>query len=257
MNHEQLKNLLDEYKDGKIEIDKALAEITRLSFMDMGFAKIDFHRRFRKGFPEVVYCESKTTEQVVMILKAIDKQGQNILATRVQKNQIEALRAELDGLTVNEQAKIVYKINEPIEKKPGMILVLCAGTSDIPVAEEAAVTAEVMGNEVTRGYDVGVAGIHRLFSYHEQLTTASVVIVVAGMEGALASVVGGMTPAPIVAVPASVGYGASFKGLTALLSMLNSCSAGVAVVNIDNGFGAGFYASLINSVPLKKSQSGI
>jgi len=255
MNQEFLKNLLEKIKNGQIDIATALEEIKKISFLDLGFAKIDFHRRFRKGFPEVVYCENKTIEQVVKIIQEIDNHKQNILATRLKKEQTEILLQEIPDLQYREIARIAFKINEPIEKSGGEILVLCAGTSDIPVAEEAAITAEVMGNKVERGYDVGVAGIHRLFKYQDLLGRARVVIVVAGMEGALASVVGGLTPAPIVAVPTSVGYGASFGGLSALLSMLNSCSAGVAVMNIDNGFGAGYFASLINSIPYHNNKS--
>ncbi len=247
MNLDSLKNLLEDLKDNKTSVEDVINEIKKLSFTDLGFAKIDFHRRFRKGFPEVVYCENKTIEQIEKILSLIDKNGQNILATRLKNEQTVHLKNAMPSLKFNEIARVAYKINEPVENKGGEILVLCAGTSDIPVAEEAAITAEVMGNTVKRGYDVGVAGIHRLFKYQDDLVKARVIIVTAGMEGALASVVGGLTAAPIVAVPTSVGYGASFNGLSALLTMLNSCSAGISVVNIDNGFGAGFFASLINN----------
>lgn len=253
MNHDKIKSLLQNIKDQKTSIEQGIEEIKKMSFLDLGFAKIDFHRRFRKGFPEVIYCQNKTKEQVLKIIKEIDKNGQNILATRLQNDQIALLNKKMKGLIINETARVAYKINEPMKKRRGDVLILCAGTSDIPIAEEAAVTAEVMGANVKRGYDVGVAGIHRLFKYQDELANANVVIVVAGMEGALASVVGGLTPAPIIAVPTSVGYGASFNGLSALLTMLNSCSAGVAVVNIDNGFGAGFFASLINR-PVEKEK---
>jgi hypothetical protein len=211
----------------------------------LGFAKLDHHRHLRRGFPEVVFCESKTTEQVVAIVAAMVKRECNVLATRVSVETAEAVRAVFKKAVYNEAGRTLTILTHPIGRRKGDVALISAGTSDIPVAEEAAVTLEMMGRRVNRIYDVGVAGIHRLFDRASDLSKCDAIIVVAGMEGALASVVGGLVECPVVAVPTSVGYGASFGGLAALLGMLNSCSPGVAVVNIDNGFGAGYFAGVI------------
>ncbi|MDP2725867.1 MAG: nickel pincer cofactor biosynthesis protein LarB [Syntrophales bacterium] len=227
-------------------MDDGVAELKKLPFDDMGFAKIDSHRELRRGFPEVVYCAGKTTEQIAAIVRNLaGKADHNILATRAGREVYEAVAAAVTGAEYHDIARLVI-IRRGNQEKRGCIVVLSAGTSDMPVAEEAALTAEAMGNRVERIYDAGVAGIHRLFHHQDQLMAARVLIVVAGMEGALPSVVGGLVDKPVIAVPTSVGYGASFGGLAALLAMLNSCSCGVSVVNIDNGFGAGYQAGLIN-----------
>jgi NCAIR mutase (PurE)-related protein len=246
---DRLKALLESVKSGEIDIEGAMGRLEGLPFEDLGFAHVDHHRALRKGFPEVIFCPGKTVDQVVAIANRLVEHG-SLLATRVSPDQAAALQNSIPGSVHNEIGRTVtYKhldTQNPTSK--GRILVLSAGTSDLHVAEEAATTADIMGNEVERVFDVGVAGIHRLLAYRERLAEASVLIVVAGMEGALPSVVGGMVDAPVIAVPTSVGYGASFGGLAALLGMLNTCSAGVTVVNIDNGFGAGYAASLINRV---------
>lgn len=226
--------------------EEAMAKLSRLSCTDLGFACLDNSRSLRQGFPEVVYCEGKTENQVVGIMKVLAGQNVNVLGTRADKVKYEAVRAVLPQAQYDELSRLIILEQDPLPKDLAhKIAVVTAGTSDLPVAEEAAKTAEIMGNEVLRIYDVGVAGIHRLLNRLEDIRSARVVIVIAGMEGALASVVGGLVAAPVLAVPTSVGYGANFKGLSALLGMLNSCS-GVAVVNIDNGFGAGRLASIIN-----------
>jgi hypothetical protein len=214
-------------------------------FCDLGFAKVDIDRRRRRGFPEVIYCPGKTKEQIREIARKLIANKQDLLLTRLDKTTFNYLKKSFPRLKYNLPAKLGYSV---FAKKPlkGMALVVSAGTGDIPVAEEAATTLEVMGNRVLKLYDVGVAGVHRLMNNMEQLKKAKVIIVVAGMEGALASLVSGLVSSPVIAVPTSCGYGASFAGLSALLSMLSSCSPGVAVVNIDNGFGAGYFASLIN-----------
>lgn len=247
MNIDSIEKLLHQVKEGSIEVDEALTELKKLPFEDIGYAKVDHHRSLRKGFPEVIYCEGKIVEQVVGIAeKLLAHEHANLLATRASKEVYLALKNIHNHVQYFEQARIVLIENEKMKQNEGMILVITAGTSDISVAEEAAVTAMAMGNKVERLYDVGVAGIHRLLAYTELIMKAKVVIIVAGMEGALPSVVGGLVDKPIIAVPTSVGYGASFNGLAALLAMLNSCSSGIGVVNIDNGFGAGYLASLIN-----------
>jgi hypothetical protein len=216
------------------------------NYEDLGFAKVDIHRHLRKGFPEVIYCEGKTTEQVVKIAKRIWEHGHDVLATRADRKAFVAIRKTLKRAKYYETARVVT-----VQRKPprlagaGSIAIVTAGTADLPVAEEAAVTAEFLGNKVERLYDVGVAGIHRLLKNMDKIQKAKVIIVVAGMEGALPSVIGGLVDKPIIAVPTSVGYGASFKGLSALLTMMNSCAPGVAVVNIDNGFGAAVMAHYI------------
>ena len=247
MHVDRIRRLLESVKSGDLEVGSALDQLKELPFEDLGFANVDHHRSLRAGFPEVIYCEGKTAEQVAVIAGKIIEKGNNLLATRASREVFEKVREILPDADYYEQARIVAKkggeINCPTH---GFVAVVTAGTSDIPVAEEAAVTAEMMGNTVERIFDVGVAGLHRLLARRVQLSKAAVIIVVAGMEGALASVVGGLVDKPIIAVPTSIGYGASFNGLAALLTMLNSCASGVTVVNIDNGFGAGYAATLIN-----------
>ncbi|HHX51041.1 MAG TPA: nickel pincer cofactor biosynthesis protein LarB [Clostridia bacterium] len=248
MNESNLRDLLTRIQKGEITVQAGLGSLKNLFFTDLGFAKIDHHRELRKGFPEVIFCSGKTREQIVAIIeKMLEKEEKNLLATRATPEIFQAARALVPGAEYHEVPRLIV-IRRGKQEKGGNILVVSAGTSDLPVAEEAAITAEVMGNRVERLYDVGVAGIHRLAAYQDQLFAARVVIVVAGMEGALASVIGGLVDKPVIAVPTSVGYGASFGGLAALLGMLNSCASGVSVVNIDNGFGAGFQASLINQL---------
>jgi len=241
-----LVSLLEEVRKGSLDTKDALEKLRHLPFDDMGFAKIDNHREIRTGFPEVIFCPGKTPEQILAIVKRMNENGSNVLASRMKKETAEFLSAHFPLGEYFETAGIFFVENKPLVMNAKTILVISAGTSDIPVAEEAAVTAEKTGNRVERVYDAGVAGIHRLLSVRDKLLSAGVVIAVAGMEGALASVVGGLTDKPVIAVPTSVGYGASFGGVAALLAMLNSCASGVTVVNIDNGFGAGYAASLIN-----------
>ncbi|BER93083.1 nickel pincer cofactor biosynthesis protein LarB [Atrimonas thermophila] len=246
MDEEKLRQLLEQLKRDEISIDEVLDSLKELPFKDLGFAKVDHHRELRKGYPEVVYGEGKTEEQVVEIVSEMLKKDSNILVTRTSQKTYQAVKEICSQAEYHHLARAIVIRRRKIEVSDTYIAVITAGTSDIPVAEEAALTAEMMGNRVERIFDVGVAGIHRLFSHLNVIRGAKVVIVVAGMEGALASVVGGLVERPVIAVPTSVGYGASFKGLAALLAMLNSCASGVAVVNIDNGFGAGYLASLIN-----------
>jgi NCAIR mutase (PurE)-related protein len=241
-----MKKILEEYRKGTVSLQEVLEKIKTLPYEDIGFAKIDHHRSIRKGFPETIYCQGKTIPQIIKILKIMDKGDHNILATKATKKIYSAVKKEFSMAMYNEEAKTIIIKKHDIVKKKGIILVITAGTSDIPIAEEVVVTAEIMGNQVEKAYDVGVAGVHRLFDLKEELFDASVIIVVAGMEGALASIVGGLTSSPVIAVPTSVGYGASFHGIAPLLTMMNSCAEGVVVVNIDNGFGAGYFASLIN-----------
>ena len=247
MDIQSLKKLLAEVKTGKLEIDEALERLRRLPYEDLGFAKIDTHRNLRRGFPEVIFCERKTIDQIVQIVRKMLESNNSLLATRASQEVYEAVREIEPTAKYNELGRTITVTETHRElPKGGLILVVTGGTADIPVAEEALVTAEIMGNRVERLYDVGVAGLHRLLGNKDRLFEASVIIVVAGMEGALASVVGGLVDKPVIAVPTSVGYGASFSGITPLLTMLNSCAEGVVVVNIDNGFGAGYFASLIN-----------
>lgn len=244
-----VNKILESFRDGSITQQEALEKLRILPYEDLQFAKIDHHRMLRQGFPEVVFCQGKTIEQVAEIMKCLIKHNTNILATRANKQMFEAVQAVIPDAEYHELAKLIIVKREEVKvDEKRFILVMTAGTSDIPVAEEAALTAEIMGNNVKRVYDVGVAGIHRLLAQQQLIQEANVLIVAAGMEGALASVVGGMVAKPVIAVPTSVGYGANFGGLAALLSMLNSCAAGVAVVNIDNGFGAGRLASIINNM---------
>jgi NCAIR mutase (PurE)-related protein len=252
MNPQQIRKLLEQVQSKKVSVAAAYDKLKHLPFEDLGFATVDHHRALRRGFPEVVFCLGKTDTQVVKIAETVIRAGSSLLATRANRKIYTTLKKKFKKVRFNEPARAVYLKQPAKTKGQGQVLVLSAGTSDIPVAEEAALTAEVMANPVQRIYDVGVAGIHRLFAHKEEIDRAAVIIVVAGMEGALASVVGGLSSKPIIAVPTSVGYGASFKGVAALLGMLTSCAAGVAVVNIDNGFGAGYIASLINQLELNK-----
>ena len=245
MEIEKLRALLEEVKGGEIAVDDALQSLRTLPFEDLGFSKIDHHRQLRTGFPEVIFCQGKTVEHVKQISERILAAGHPLLATRATADMYEAVKAIQPTARYNALGRTITVSQSEAEGTPG-ILVVSAGTSDLPVAEEAAETVLMMGNAPERLYDVGVAGLHRLISNHEKLLTARVIIVIAGMEGALPSVVGGLVDCPVIAVPTSIGYGASFGGLAALLGMLNSCASGVTVVNIDNGFGAGYSASLIN-----------
>ena len=246
MNTESIRKLFEQVRTGRLSPDDAVQQLRHLPFEDLGFAKVDHHRALRVGMPEVVFGERKTPAQVAAIFQRLAKHGRNVLATRVTKEQFAAVRKVVRGAKHETAARaIVLRRDRKLYGK-GLVAVVSAGTSDIPVAEEAVVTAELMGNQVERIYDVGVAGIHRLLAQQKVLRQARVVIVCAGMEGALPSVVGGLIGAPVIAVPTSVGYGAAFEGLAALLGMLNSCASNVSVVNIDNGFGAGYVASIIN-----------
>jgi hypothetical protein len=249
LNAESIRQLFDQVRKGKLTPDDAVSRLRHLPFEDLGFAKVDHHRALRNGMPEVILGEGKTPAQVAGIFARLAKQGGNILATRANEKQFAAVKKKVRAAEYRDLARAVVLQRDPTKYGKGIIAVVSAGTSDIPVAEEAVVTAEVMGNEVEHFYDVGVAGIHRLLANREALARARVVIVCAGMEGALPSVVGGLVGVPVIAVPTSVGYGASFKGMAALLGMLNSCASNVSVVNIDNGFGAGYVASLINRLP--------
>ena len=241
-----MKKMLIDYKNGKISLNKILEEIKKLPYTDLGFAKIDKHRKLRKGFPETVFCKGKTTAQILNIIENMNKENHNILATKANKKIFKVVKKKFPLADYNNNAKMIIIKKEKIKPKKGKILIITAGTSDIPIAEEALITAEIMGNNVEKVYDVGVAGLHRLFDIKEKIFEANVIIVIAGMDGALASIVGGLTSKPVIAVPTSVGYGANFNGIAPLLTMMNCCAEGVAVVNIDNGFGAGYFASLIN-----------
>lgn len=246
MDKRQIRQLLEKVKNGQIDVDGAIDQLKDLPYEELGFAKLDHHRLLRRGFPEVIFCKGKTLDQIKQIAARLSRHGQLIMATRADEKVFEAIKSNCPTAEYHETARIVLTGPIPEPKTTKHILVVTAGTADIPVAEEAIVTASVMGNLVEKIFDIGVAGVHRLLAHRDQIQSANVVIVVAGMEGALASVVGGIVERPIVAVPTSIGYGASFEGLAALLSMLNCCSPGVAVMNIDNGFGAGYYAGLIN-----------
>lgn len=246
MNESQIKSLLEQVRSGKLPVDEASTRLRTMPFEDLGFAQVDHHRALRCGFPEVIFCTGKTEEQVAAIAERIVASGSDLLATRATPAMYEAVTARCPSAEYHDAARTIVVQENWQDLGIGEVLVVSAGTSDIPVAEEAAVTARVLGNRVERVFDVGVAGIHRLFSHREAIMNAAVLIVVAGMEGALPSVVGGMVSRPVIAVPTSVGYGASFNGLAALLAMLNSCASGVTVVNIDGGFNAGYAAGLIN-----------
>jgi NCAIR mutase (PurE)-related protein len=246
MDASSLRKLLQEVRKGKVSPDDAVARLRHMPFEDLGFAKIDHHRRLRAGMPEVIFSPGKTPSQVAQIFKRMAAQGGNVLATKANAEHFRAVKKAVRKAEYRELARAIVLKQDPTGYGKGTIVVVSAGTSDIPVAEEALVTAEIMGNQVAHLYDVGVAGIHRLLSNQNILASARVIIVCAGMEGALPSVVGGLVRVPVIAVPTSVGYGASFQGLAALLGMLNSCASSVSVVNIDNGFGAGYVASMIN-----------
>jgi len=244
----ELKEILQKYKEGEIDLTEALERLPKRGIEEMGFATIDTDRQHRTGLPEVIYASGKTVEQVRQIAERMYQKGIDVLATRVAPEMFDAVKTVIPDAKFNPLAKtIMYRKNDEITGQ-GYIAVVPAGTSDLPVAEEAVVTARFLGNRVETVYDVGVAGIHRLFNKLELIRNARVIIVVAGMEGALASVVGGLVDKPVIGVPTSIGYGANFAGLSALLSMLNSCASGVSVVNIDNGFGAACQASLINKL---------
>ena len=246
MEQKELRTLLEQVSDGRISVEDALLQIKMAPFEDLGYAKLDLHRAIRQGAAEVIYGAGKTPEQIRDIAAALRNQGQKrVLITRMSEDAAK-LTAESLPLDYHPMGRIGVVGNIPVPDGDGSIVVATGGTSDMPVAEEAAITAEVMGNRVVRLYDVGVAGLHRLLAHAEEIMQARVVIAIAGMEGALASVIGGLADCPVIAVPTSVGYGASFGGLSALLSMLTACASGVSVVNIDNGFGAGYLASMIN-----------
>lgn len=248
----ELKQVLASIKDGTLSVEDALLKIRTQPFEDIGFAKVDLHRKFRQGAAEVIYGAGKTPAQMLGILRTMQAHGQKtILITRLREEAAEEIGREIP-LQYDKTAGVGIVGTLPQPDGIGRIAVVTGGTSDIPVAEEAALTAQALGNEVLRLYDVGVAGLHRLLSNLDEIMSASVVIAIAGMEGALASVVGGLVDCPVIAVPTSVGYGASFGGVSALLSMLNSCASGVSVVNIDNGFGAGYLASRINHMEAKR-----
>ena len=247
MNQDNLKDLLNQVAQGSLSVENAKKQLTHISFENIDFAQIDHHRSLRKGFPEVIFGQGKTSEQIIGIMEKMIIHEEIILVTRLEPEKAQKIKAVFQMAEYFEDANFLWlKKNDPEITGIGKILVISAGTSDIPVAKEAFLTAQAMGNEIGSIFDVGVAGIHRLFAYQEQIINASVIIVVAGMEGALPSVVAGMVKAPVIAVPTSIGYGTSFNGMTALLGMLNSCSSNIAVVNIDNGFGAGYMAAIIN-----------
>ncbi|MBD3379629.1 MAG: nickel pincer cofactor biosynthesis protein LarB [Candidatus Omnitrophica bacterium] len=242
MDRKKLEKLLNDVSTGKVSPEKAMKALKKMPFDDIGFAKIDTHRDLRKGFPEVIFCRGKTVKQIAEIVK---KHGPSacVMATRADKKMFREVKKVRGDSVFHEEAGII--VSGKGREKAGKVTVISAGTSDIPVAEEAAVTAETIGVKVDRIYDVGVAGLHRLIAHHDRMVNADALVVAAGMEGALASVVGGITGSPVIAVPTSIGYGASFEGIAPLLTMLNSCAPGVTVVNIDNGFGAGYFAALI------------
>ncbi len=257
MDSKSFEKILRDVRAKRMSLEEAMARFRKLPFEDLGFAKVDSHRGVRCGFPEVIFCSGKSPAQVERIVQSIAESGGDVLATRADAATFERVSRRFPRAEYNELARtIVLRACKPCKPK-GLVLIVSAGTSDIPIAEEARVTAELMGSRVKTLYDVGVAGIHRLLNHFSILDEADVLIVVAGMEGALASVVGGLVRKPVIAVPTSVGYGASFHGIAPLLTMLNSCAAGVAVVNIDNGFGAGYLAALINDLasPRRRGRS--
>ena len=244
-----LKKILEDVKNNNLDIDDALKKLKDLPYEDLGYANIDHHRNLRNGFPEVIYCKGKSDEHILGIIERMNKKSTNILGTRCRKETFDKISKIYPNAEYEEVSQILKIKNEEIkEQGKGKILIITGGTSDIPVADEAYYTAKFFGNEVERLYDVGVAGIHRLLSHRNIIEEARVIVAVAGMEGALASVVGGLVDVPVIAVPTSVGYGANFDGLAPLLAMLNSCASGISVVNIDNGFGAGYLASTINKL---------
>lgn len=246
------RKLLNDLKDGKISVEETEKKLKFAPLEDLGYAYIDHQRALRNGCPEVIYCAGKTIEQIKgIVINMLEAGTPNILGTRATKEMFHGVHEICPDAIYHDEARIIRIEREPVEKTGGKILVATGGTSDIPVAEEAAITAEYLGNEVVRAYDVGVAGLHRLLSKLDLIAQADVIIAVAGMEGALASVIGGLTDKPVIAVPTSVGYGANFNGLSSLLCMLNSCANGVVVVNIDNGFGAGYTANSINKLGVR------
>ena len=245
----ELKKILEDVKNNELDIDSALEILKDLPYEDLGYAHIDHHRSIRNGYPEVIYCKGKSDEHILGIIDKMNRKNTNILGTRCRKETFEKIINIYPNAEYEEDSQILKIKNEKIKLQgKGKILIITGGTSDIPVADEAYYTAEFFGNEVERLYDVGVAGIHRLLSYRDIIDESRVIVVVAGMEGALPSVVGGLVAVPVIAVPTSVGYGANFDGLAPLLAMLNSCASGISVVNIDNGFGAGYLASIINKL---------
>lgn len=248
MNEAKLRELLSQVQTGETLLETAVAELKAQPYSDLGFAMVDHHRQLRNGYPEVIYCEGKTPEQVAAIMGHLNEKGVNVLGTRANEAMYQYVKEQLPQAMYNPLGRTISIVNEAPPESDHYIAIVCAGTSDLPVVEEAYETARLLGNKVVKVTDVGVAGIHRLFAKMEIIRGARVVVVVAGMEGALASVVGGMVDKPVIAVPTSVGYGASFGGVSALLTMLNSCASGVSVVNIDNGFGAAYCASMINQL---------
>ncbi|MFA5044901.1 MAG: nickel pincer cofactor biosynthesis protein LarB [Paludibacter sp.] len=254
MTEEEILSLLKKVKEGNLDIDEAVGRLKQLPFEDLGYAKVDHHREIRTGYPEVIFCPGKTIEQIRGIIERLLAKGTNIMASRAEKSVYEAIKDLAEHMEYYPEARTIFIQQKEISKSKSRVLVVTGGTSDIPVAEEAVVTAEKLGCTVERLYDVGVAGIHRLLANRYRLDDVQVIIAVAGMEGALPSVIGGLTDKPVIAVPTSIGYGANFGGLAALLAMLNSCASGVGVVNIDNGFGAGFLAAtIIRQIELNNS----
>jgi NCAIR mutase (PurE)-related protein len=252
--NDRMKRLLEDVKSGRLEIEEALSLLRDLPYQDLGYAMLDHHRGLRKGFPDVVFCQGKSPAQVAEILGELSKRHDRVMATRADEQTFKAVQRAVPEAVYHAQARIILvdkgaEEHELPDEDAGYVLVVSAGTSDMPVAEEAAVTLGILGSRVERLYDVGVAGLHRLLDRREKLFGARVIVAVAGMEGALASVVGGLVSCPVIAVPTSVGYGANFDGLAPLLTMLNSCAPGVAVVNVDNGFGAGYFAHTIMDLP--------
>ncbi len=248
MDSNYIRKILELVKDGQKSIDEALSELKNLPYKDLGYAKVDHHRALRRGYPEVIFCAGKTPDHVKGIIEHMLPTGNNILATRATREMYEKVREICNNAEFNELARTITVRQKPVELTKTYIGIITAGTSDIPVAEEAAVTAEIFDNKVERLYDVGIAGIHRLYDNIDIIRGAKVLVVIAGMEGALPSVVGGLVDKPVIAVPTSVGYGAAFNGVAALLGMLTSCTSGISVVNIDNGFGAAYLASMINKL---------
>ncbi|MCE5184625.1 MAG: nickel pincer cofactor biosynthesis protein LarB [Planctomycetaceae bacterium] len=248
MDRKQIEELLEDVRDGRLSVHEAVERLRHLPYEDIGFAKVDHHRQIRCGFPEVIYCPGKSNEQIAQIMLRLAPTGHNILATRATPDVFENVKklTSLEKLRYESPARIIVLEQAPADCETGSIMIVTAGTADMPVAEEARVAAHMLGQHVELIADVGVAGLHRLLVHLDKLRKANVIIVIAGMEGALASVVGGLVSCPVIAVPTSVGYGASFEGLAALLAMLNSCASGVTVVNIDNGFGAAYAAAMIN-----------
>ena len=253
MNNNELETILTRLSNGEIAIKDAISSIKNSYYLDLGFATFDLQRESRRGFPEVIFCLDKTDKQIEEIIYKASFHHKNILATRASMNVYKKIHSKLCDICYDPIGRTITLEKEPLPKKPGSIAIICAGTSDLPVAQEAKITAEIMGSNVTMIIDVGVAGIHRLFDKVDQWRKANVLIVIAGMEGALPSVIGGLTDKPIIAVPTSTGYGANFQGLAALLGMLNSCAPGVSVVNINNGFGAAYCASLIHGLAVKQT----